>query len=89
MSVDASYSSDGRLYVCFEDATGLVSGEGGTSGPDGPYPAMVTWEMGAGSLLADDARDVGLALVRLAEDADRLNAAYAASMGGSRVDDDA
>lgn len=75
-AIEASYSKDGRLYICFEDATGIVSGEGGTQGPEGPYPAMVTWEMGAGSMLADDARELGLALVRLAEDADRLTAEH-------------
>jgi hypothetical protein len=35
---------------------------------------MVTWEMGAGSMLADDARALGLALIRLAEDCDRAMA---------------
>jgi hypothetical protein len=72
-AIEASYSRDGRLYICFEDATGLVTGEGGTQGPTDPYPAMVTWEMSAGSMLPDDARELGLALIRLAEDADRLN----------------
>jgi hypothetical protein len=72
MSVEASYGADGRLYICFEDATGLVQGEGGSQGPDDPYPAMVSWEMGAGTMLPGDAREAGLALIRLAEDADRL-----------------
>lgn len=74
VSVEASYGSDGRLYICFQDATGLVEGEGGSQGPDDPYPAMVSWEMGAGTMLPDDARELGLALIRLAEDADRLQA---------------
>jgi len=76
--IEESYAADGRLYICFEDATGVVSGEGGVSAPDGPYPAMVSWEMGAGSMLPDDARALGLALIRLAEDADRLNAKHVA-----------
>jgi hypothetical protein len=73
-AVDASYGEDGRLYITFEDATGLVSGEGGTQGPSDPYPAMVSWEMSAGTMLPDDTRALGLALIRLAEDADRLQA---------------
>lgn len=80
--VEASYGADGRLYICFEDATGLVQGEGGVSPVDGPYPAMVTWEMGAGSMLAEDARALGLALIRLAEDADRAMAELCASKVG-------
>jgi len=71
-AIEASYSSDGRLYICFEDATGLVTGEGRSQGPEDPYPAMVSWEMTAGTMLPDDARELGLALIRLAEDADRL-----------------
>lgn len=71
-AIEASYGSDGRLYITFEDATGLVAGEGGSQGPDNPYPAMVSWEMGSGTMLPDDVRQLGLALIRLAEDADRL-----------------
>jgi hypothetical protein len=86
MSVEASYSQDGRLYVCFEDATGTVSGEGGISGPDGAYPAMVTWEMSAGSMLSYDVRELGFALIRLAEDADRLNAQHFVNESAERAD---
>jgi hypothetical protein len=34
--------NDGRLYACFEDATGFVTGEGGVQGPGDTYPAMVS-----------------------------------------------
>lgn len=78
-ALEASYGTDGRLFICFEDATGLVQGEGGSQGPSGPYPAMVSWEMGAGTMLPDDARELGLALIRLAENADWLNAQHFAA----------
>lgn len=75
-AIEASYTADERLYICFEDATGTVSGEGGTQGPDGAYPAMVSWEMDAGTMLPDDVRALGLALVRLAHNADSINAKH-------------
>lgn len=73
MATDFSAAPDGRLYACFCDATGLVSGEGGVSAPDGPYSAMVTWEMNDGAMLADDVVELGRTLIRLAADADRVN----------------
>ena len=76
--IDASYDRDGRLYICFEDATGIVQGEGGVSAGDDQWPDMVSWEMGSGTILPDDARELGLALIRLAEDADRHMAARTA-----------
>ena len=77
-AVEASYDKDGRLYLTFEDATGLLSAEGGVTEPEGPYPAMLNLDLStaAGSFLPDDARALGLALIRLAEDADRLNAKH-------------
>jgi hypothetical protein len=73
-AVDFSLS-DGRLYVTFEDATGTVTGEGGVLAPDGDYPAMIAWEMSSGTMLSDDVRALGLALIQLADNADSLNAA--------------
>jgi hypothetical protein len=73
-SIEASYSEDGRLYICFEDATGIITGEGGVQAGEGFYPPMVSWEMGAGTMLSNDVRALGLALIRLAEDCDRVQA---------------
>jgi hypothetical protein len=81
--VEASYHGEtGRLYMDFKDATGLFEASIDTRGPDGHYPAMVGIDSDSGSLLPDDARTYALAILRAAEDADRLNAAHFATEEG-------
>ncbi len=57
----------------FADATGMSTGYAQVGDADPPWPAMVELGVDDGTLLSDDARAFGLALIAAADRADEKN----------------
>lgn len=76
--IHPSYTSDGRLMIAVEGATEVLIAEGDVQPPSYATGARITWEVlgTQGPYLPGEARDLGVALIRLGENADHVNARH-------------